>query len=514
MDHHHVVVLGGFVHIEAALIMKILPDLHILILGLGDSGLAMVRWCESQGAKVTVVDTREQPPGLDSLRAEGLSATFIHGDFHAELLEDQTIQGVFKSPGLTPMQVQAVWHGATQKGIWLGTELSLFAHALAHLAKEHDYHPRVIAITGTNGKTTVTALTTLLLQRAGLSVAMAGNIGPTLLDTLCQCLPELPQAWVLELSSFQLDAEDSFEPTAACVLNLTQDHLDWHADMASYGLAKSRVYGQQAIAVMPRHDEAVRALLPKNSIKKKSVQRQIISFGNDMPEQAGDYGLEQINGMTWLVRVNAPETEGKRKVEEALQIQRLMPADALRLRGQHNAVNALAALALASTCGAGMAAMLHALREYRGEPHRMQSVGVVNDIEYVNDSKGTNVGATLAALRSLGTDKNLVVILGGEGKAQDFTPLLKPLKQFARAVVLIGKDAPRIEKVLSGVAFPVLHATDMASAVTKAQEQAQTADTVLLSPACSSLDMFKNYEERGCVFVECVNALVFEEGHA
>jgi UDP-N-acetylmuramoylalanine--D-glutamate ligase len=191
-----------------------------------------------------------------------------------------------------------------------------------------------------------------------------------------------------------------------------------------------------------------------------------------------------------------------------------MPADALRLRGQHNAVNALAALALASTCGAGMAAMLHALREYRGEPHRMQSVGVVNDIEYVNDSKGTNVAATLAALGSLGTDKNLVVILGGEGKAQDFTPLLKPLKQFARAVVLIGKDAPLIEKVLSGVAFPVLHASDMASAVSKAQEQAQTADTVLLSPACSSLDMFKNYEERGYVFGECVNALVFEEGHA
>lgn len=514
MDHHHVVVLGGFVHIEVAVIMKILPNLHILILGLGDSGLAMVRWCELQGANVTVVDTREHPPGLESLRAEGLSATFIHGDFQAELLEDQTIQGVFKSPGLTPMQVKAVWHAAKQKGIWLGTELSLFAHALAHLAKEHAYHPRVIAITGTNGKTTVTALTTLLLQRAGLSVAMAGNIGPSLLDTLGACLTELPKAWVLELSSFQLEDEDSFEPTAACILNLTQDHLDWHTDMASYGLAKSRVYGQQAIAVMPRHDEAVLALLPKNSNKKKSVQRQIISFGNDMPEQAGDYGLEQINGMTWLVRVSMPETEGKRRVEETLQIQRLMPADALRLRGQHNAVNALAALALASICSAGMAAMLHALREYRGEPHRMQSVGVVHDVEYVNDSKGTNVGATLAAIHSLGKDNNLVVILGGEGKAQDFTPLLKPLKQFARAVVLIGKDALLIEKVLSGVAFPVLRATDLASAVTKAQEQAQTADTVLLSPACSSLDMFKNYEERGNLFVECVNALVFEEGHA
>jgi UDP-N-acetylmuramoylalanine--D-glutamate ligase len=334
------------------------------------------------------------------------------------------------------------------------------------------------------------------------------------MDTLRNCLAELPQAWVLELSSFQLEGEESFEPTAACVLNLTQDHLDWHTDMASYGQAKSRVYGQHAIAVMPRHEDAVLALLPKNSSKKKSEQRQVISFGDDVPVQAGDYGLEHINGMTWLVRAGIPETEGKRRVEEDIPLQRLMPADALRLRGKHNAVNALAALALASTCSAGMAAMLHALREYRGEPHRMQSIGVVNDIEYVDDSKGTNVGATVAAIHSLGVDKNLVVILGGDSKGQDFTPLLKPLQQFARAVILMGKDAAQIQKVLTGVEFLVLHATDMASAVAKASAQAQTADTVLLSPACSSLDMYKNYQERGSLFGECVNALVFEEGHA
>ena len=494
--------------------MNILADLHILILGLGDSGLAMVRWCELQGAKVTVVDTRAHPPGLDKLRSEGMSATFVHGDFHAALLEDQSIKGVFKSPGLTPLRVQAVWNAAKQKGIWLGTELSLFTHALTYLAKEHDYLPQVIAITGTNGKTTVTALTTLLLKRAGLNAVMAGNIGPSLLDTLRKGLAELPQAWVLELSSFQLDAEDTFEPTAACILNLTQDHLDWHTDMASYGQAKSRVYGKHAIAVMPRHENAVLALLPKNPIKKKSEQRQVISFGDDMPVQAGDYGLEQINGMSWLVRSGIPETEGKRRVEADIPLQRLMPADALRLRGQHNAVNALAALALASTCGAGMAPMLHALREYRGEPHRMQSIGVVNDIEYVDDSKGTNVGATVAAIQSLGVDKNLVVILGGDGKGQDFTPLLKPLEQYARAVILMGKDAAQIQKVLTGVDFLVLHATDMAGAVAKASAQAQTADTVLLSPACSSLDMYKNYEERGSLFGECVNALAFEEGHA
>ncbi len=494
--------------------MNILADLHILVLGLGDSGLAMVRWCVMQGAKVTVVDTREQPPGLESLRADGIAATFVHSDFHAALLDDQSIKAVFKSPGLTPLQVQAVWHAAKQKGIWLGTELSLFSHALTHLATERGYQPHVIAITGTNGKTTVTSLTTLLLKRAGLTAAMAGNIGPSLLDTLGACLTELPQAWVLELSSFQLEGEDSFEPTAACILNLTQDHLDWHADMASYGLAKSRVYGQHAIAVMPRHDEAVMALLPKTPIKKKTEQRQVISFGDDSPKHAGDYGLEHINGMTWLARAGIPETEGKRRVDEEIQIQRLMPADALRLKGRHNAVNALAALALASTCGAGMAAMLHALREYRGEPHRMQSIGVVNDVEYVDDSKGTNVGATVAAIHSLGTDKNLLVILGGDGKGQDFKPLRQPLNQFARAVIVMGKDAAQIQKDFTGVAFPVLEASDMASAVAMASAHAQTADTVLLSPACSSLDMYKNYAERGSLFAECVNVLVFEEGHA
>jgi UDP-N-acetylmuramoylalanine--D-glutamate ligase len=284
--------------------------------------------------------------------------------------------------------------------------------------------------------------------------------------------------------------------------------------MQSYGKAKSGVYGQHAMAVMPRHDPAVAALLPKDSSKKKSELRQRISFGADLPAFAGDYGLEQVNGMTWLVRACLPETEGKRKIEDELLIQRLMPADALRLRGQHNALNALVALALASSCGAGLALMLHALRDYRGEPHRMQSIGVIRDIEYVDDSKGTNVGATVAAIKSLGGDQNLILILGGDGKGQDFSSLREPLMQHARAVVLMGKDAPYIEKALSGLAFTVLHAEDMASAVAKATAQAQIADTILLSPACSSLDMFKNYAERGNRFAECVNALIFEEGHA
>lgn len=514
MDHHHAAVFGGSFDNEVTLSMKILAELHILILGLGESGLAMVRWCVSQGAKVTVVDTREKPPCLATIRSENTEVTFIHGSFDAALLDDSSIKGVFKSPGLSPAQVEPVWTVAKQKGLWHGTELSLFAHAMDYLAKEQAYQPQVVAITGTNGKTTVTALTSLLLERSGITVAMAGNIGPTLLDTLRENLAHLPKAWVLELSSFQLDGEAQFEPTVACVLNLTQDHLDWHTDMQKYGAAKSRIYGLHAIAVLPRHDESVAALLPKDAAKKKSEKRQVISFGADVPVHAGDYGLEHVNGMTWLVRASVPETEGKKSIAEELHLQRLMPADALRIRGQHNAINSLAAIALASTCGAGMAAMLYALREYMGEPHRLQTIGVINDIEYVDDSKGTNVGATVAAMNSLGMHRNIVTILGGDAKGQDFGPLLEPLRKFARAVVLIGKDAPHIQQILNGVEFPVLHAVDMASAVAKASEQARTGDTVLLSPACSSLDMFKNYEERGQIFSDCVNALVFEEGHA
>ena len=514
MDHHHAAVPGWTVNTEVTLNMKLLTNLHVLVLGLGDSGLAMVRWCAMQGAQVTVVDNREQPPGLASLQNEGIAATFIHGNFDAALMDDHSIKAVFKSPGLSPEQVQAVWTAAKQRGLWLGTELSLFTHALSHLAAGRDYRPHIVAITGTNGKTTVTTLTSLLLKSAGMHVAMAGNIGPSLLDTLRDNLDNLPKAWVLELSSFQLDDEDTFEPTAACILNLTQDHLDWHADMHSYGKAKSHIYGKQAVAIMPRGDDVVAGLLPKDAAKKKTELRRIMTFGVDMPQVAGDYGLENVNGMTWLVKAAAPETEGKRLVDEDLWIQRLMPADALRLRGQHNALNALAALALASSCGASLAPMLHALREYRGEPHRMQSIGVVNDIEYIDDSKGTNVGATLAAVQSLGIDKKLILILGGDGKGQDFSPLRQVINRCVRAVVLMGKDAPRIEQAVSGLGITVLHAVDMQAAVHTASQHAQTADIVLLSPACSSLDMFKNYAERGSQFEACVQGLILEVGHA
>ena len=495
--------------------MNLLQDQHILILGLGDSGLAMLRWCLRQGARVTVADTRDKPPGLALMQDETLKAEFVHSAFDAALVQGNDIRAVFKSPGLSPAEVSGVWQAAQAQGLWCGTELSLFVHALAHLKSSDAYQPKVLAITGTNGKTTVTRLTGLLLERAGMTVAVAGNIGPTLLDTLTARLDDLPQVWVLELSSFQLNGVANFEATAACVLNLTQDHLDWHGDMASYGKAKARIYGEQAIGILPRNEVAVMALWPADSGRKKEVPRARIHFGADMPQHPGDFGLSTDNGMTWLVRALPSEDHGSKRgrtVDDELHIQRLMPADALRIRGQHNALNALAALALAGTCNANLAQMLHGLREYTGEPHRLTSVAVIHDIEYFDDSKGTNVGATVAAVNSLGAERKLVVILGGDGKGQDFSPLGDPLKHYARAVVLIGRDAGLLEEALKVYRINTCHATDMAHAVELCAQQAQTGDAVLLSPACASLDMYTNYVARAEAFVEAVQHISMLEG--
>ena len=498
--------------------MNMFTGHHMLILGLGDSGLAMARWCAWQGAEVTVVDTREQPPGLKALLEEGMSVTFQSQAFHAALLAGKPVHGVFKSPGLSPAEVAPVWQAAKAQGIWVGTELSLFAHALAQLkSSAQAYQPHVLAITGTNGKTTVTRLTGLLLERAGKEVAVAGNIGPTLLDTLRERWEHLPQVWVLELSSFQLDEVTDFEPTAACVLNITQDHLDWHTDMAAYALAKSHVWGKNGIGILPRHDTMVMDMWPADSAEKKAVPRPRISFGPDEPQAPGDFGLSTVNGMTWLVRaapLEEPMSKRGKVSEEPLQVHRLMPADALRIRGQHNALNALAALALASTCSPSLAPLLHGLREYHGEPHRVSSVAIVNDIEYVDDSKGTNVGATVAAINSLGADRTLVLILGGEGKGQDFSPLVEPVTRHARAMVLIGRDAAQIADALRITGVEQLTASNMDEAVRVATQCAKGGDVVLLSPACASLDMFANYIARAQAFADAIHDIRLVEGNA
>jgi len=576
--------------------MQQLHGQHVLILGLGASGLAMARWCARAGADVTVADTRETPPQLATLQAEWPQVKFVSGAFAASLVQGTSVRAVFRSPGLSPEVVAPVVDAAKAIGLWQGGELSLFAAALQDLKHEFGYAPQVLAITGTNGKTTVTSLTGQLVERAGKTVKVAGNIGPTLLDTMAEALaqahalvaqqaqelaeqqaqeaaqdivpspadavtqavaepvvetgdeegvelttdenadaeddavvlpvvaPEvvhpmasaLPQVWVLELSSFQLDSSEGFEPTAATVLNITQDHLDWHGSMSAYAAAKARIFGDKGLMVLNREDAQVMAMRPA-PIKVKlqrPIERACVTFGGDMPQRPGDFGIEVMNGMTWLVRaLEADETRRRRKdAEEELHIQRLMPADALRIRGRHNAVNALAALALASSAGCSLAPMLYGLREYRGEPHRVEPIAVINEVEYFDDSKGTNVGATVAALQGLGADRRVVVILGGDGKGQDFSPLAEPVSRFARAVVLIGRDAPVIREALSMASVPVQDAKDMVDAVQQATALAQSGDAVLMSPACASFDMFKDYEHRARVFAQTVADLADAAG--
>lgn len=632
--------------------MHYLRDLTVLILGLGDSGLAMARWCARCGATVRVADTRANPPQAATLSNDVPAATLHHG-LDVALLDGVNL--VLKSPGLMPNapDVSALMARADELGIPVRGELSLFATALADLKTEMGYAPKVVAITGTNGKTTTTSLTAKLIERAGLRVGLAGNIGPTLLDTLRIALeqepkplleaaadadarqiepddaatdvqpvaatlsdatdgsegaaglaveaaqvvsltdaaldapveasahvdpidevqpeaepadidqPEdaeppvtplsddadaplielappppaaptfevLPQAWVLELSSFQLDGVSNFAPDAAVVLNITQDHLDWHGSMAAYAAAKARVFGKNAIMVINRDDPVVMDMVPPPEVIKsgvrgrpaRTVYRDVVYFGLDAPRRPGDFGLVTEAGMAWLMRAREvdPTVKLKKGEEHEIVLQRLMPADALRIRGRHNASNALAALALATSIGCPLAPMLHGLREYRGEPHRVEHVATVGGIDAIDDSKGTNVGATVAALQGLGADLSggkLVVILGGDGKGQDFAPLADPVGRFARAVALIGRDAQAIEAALADVLTPggdklPMQRHDSLEAATRwSFEQAQVGDAVLLSPACASLDMFRNYGHRAEVFVSTVQELIHERG--
>jgi len=586
--------------------MNHLKDITVLVLGLGESGLAMARWCARGGADVRVWDSREAPPNAAALAQHVPAARLWTGELRDEAFDG--VRMVLKSPGLSPAdpRIAEPLSRALEAGVLVQGELELFARALADLKVERGYAPKVVAITGTNGKTTTTAMAAMLIERAGRRVAMAGNIGPTMLQTLADCLdlepvvgeadaagphpsplpegegasPEalddsaaeasaeaelpsprategplrgpgrgiegegseepttlippppppptfehLPDVWVLELSSFQLDEAKGFEPTAATVLNITQDHLDWHGDMPAYIAAKARIFGKHAVMVINRDDPLVEKLIPEPVPVKgrnaKPIERSVVRFGLDAPKRPGDYGLVVESGMAWLVRaLEADETlkRGKRGAaveEEELHIQRLMPADALRVRGRHNAANALAALALATAIGCALAPMLHGLREYGGEPHRVEYLATINGVDAFDDSKGTNVGATVAALNGLGADKSpakLVVILGGDGKGQDFAPLVEPVRTHARAVATIGRDAQGIEETLANTGVPMQRHETLEAATRWAFERAHAGDAVLLSPACASLDMFRDYKHRADVFVATVQAMAGEHG--
>ncbi|MCA7972837.1 UDP-N-acetylmuramoyl-L-alanine--D-glutamate ligase [Burkholderia sp. AU39826] len=490
----------------------------VLVLGLGESGLAIARWCARHGCRLRIADTREAPPNFAALQAEGIDAEFVGGAFTPALL-DGGVEIVGLSPGLSPLEpaLAALVAAANERGIAVWGELEFFAQALRALGTS-GYQPKVLAITGTNGKTTTTSLTGLLCQRSGKKVAVAGNISPAMLDRLASAIDEtaLPDVWVLELSSFQLETARTFAPDAAAILNITQDHLDWHGSFDAYAQAKGRIFGATTTRVLNRDDAAVMQFAPAAGAADAP---RTVTFGLNEPTQDGDYGLSRDNGIAWLVEAvdrDAPDeaTTRRRKRDAAhtpdIAQKRLMPADALRIRGLHNAANALAAFALARAIDLPAAPLLHALREYRGEAHRVEVIATIDDVDYVDDSKGTNVGATVAALDGLA--QKTVLIAGGDGKGQDFAPLVAPVARWCRAVMLIGRDAPALRDTLAETGVPLADHATLEGAVRAAAELAEPGDAVLLSPACASLDMFRNYAHRAEVFRAAVDAIAIDKG--
>jgi UDP-N-acetylmuramoylalanine--D-glutamate ligase len=487
-----------------------------LVLGLGESGLAMALWLARSGARVRVADTRAEPARLPALRAAVPDADFVAGPFAASLLDG--VDFVAVSPGLAPdRELAGIAPAASARHLPLWGEIELFAQALAALNAQQGYAPKVIAITGTNGKTTVTSLTGLLCRRAGLTTKVAGNISPAALDVLREVIDanELPQAWVLELSSFQLHTTYSLNPDAATVLNITQDHLDWHGSMAAYADDKARIFGADTVRVLNRDDAVVMGMTAPGAA--------VTTFGTGEPDAPGSFGLVNERGVLWLANANpGEEPDKKRKKNEPAEpveitLNRLMPADALHIRGLHNASNALAALALCRSVGLPLAPLLHGLRDYQGEPHRVELITSIANVEYYDDSKGTNVGATVAALEGLGktfgeTERQILLIAGGDGKGQDFSPLAGPCSRYVRAVLLIGRDAPAIRAALEPSGVPCFDLPGLPEAVRRASGLAKSGDVVLLSPACASLDMFTNYAHRAQVFVDAVRDIALDNG--
>lgn len=452
--------------------MMPLRDKQVLVLGLGETGLSLVRWLSGQGARVRIADSRTAPPGLEQATQYVAPAAIHCGPFDEELL--QGIDLIAISPGV-PVAEPLV-QNALARAIPVVGDIELFAQALPQQNR-----PKVIAITGANGKTTVTSMVGAMCRAAGLDTEVAGNISPAVLDVQLKRGAKQPDVWVLELSSFQLETTSGLQPDAATVLNVTEDHLDRYADMEAYAAAKERIFIGSKMCVLNRDDA--------RSIKMAKGGVPCITFGLTAPPREQDWGVLQEGSETWLL-------QGAHRVMNGAELQ---------LAGMHNVSNALAALALCRAIGLPLAPLCAALRAFKGLPHRVERVAEINGVAYFDDSKGTNVGATEAALKGLG--RPAVVILGGDGKGQDFTPLKNAVAQHARAAVLIGRDAGKIAGALQGCGKPVVSARSLEDAVRQSAVLAQRGDAVLLSPACASFDMFRNYEHRAEVFVSAVNEL-------
>ncbi len=455
--------------------MNTLRSQSVLVLGAGESGLAMAQWCASQGARVRIADSRAEPPGIDASRALLPMVPFVLGPFSESLLDGADLLAL--SPGIDIRE--ALVQAALRRRMAVTGEMALFAQALDMLGARDKTH--ILAVTGTNGKTTTTALAAALCQAAGYDAVAAGNISPAALAVLTQRLnagQALPACWVLELSSFQLEHAEGFAADAAVVLNVSEDHLDRHEDVAGYAAIKARIFDGGGVQVLNRQDEQV--------MRMARAGRRVVTFGQDSPPGEDDFGLvSDDEGAIWLAHGAA----------------RLVRADALAMAGAHNLLNAQAALALASQVveDGDRAALLPALRAFRGLPHRVEAIARRSDgVVFYDDSKGTNVGATQAALTGLG--RRVVLIAGGIGKGQDFSVLRDAVARYAAAVVLIGRDAPLIEQALDGVNVALEHGADMDDAVMRANRLATAGMLVLLSPACASFDMFRSYAHRAEMF--------------
>jgi UDP-N-acetylmuramoylalanine--D-glutamate ligase len=454
---------------------------RILVLGLGVTGLSLALWLRNRGADVRVADTRENPPKLAELkrRADGIP---VHlGEWTDSMFRG--IDMVAISPGLN-INIPLV-AAARARGMPFVGDIELFARELPPMQ-------RVIAITGSNGKSTVTALTGALCMAAGLRTVVAGNIGVPVLEALrdAEIIGRHPDVYVLELSSFQLETTSSLAPTIATVLNLSPNHLDWHQNVDSYFHAKSRIFHNGGEQVLNRDDPLTMAM---------QISPAVRTFGASEPRGGLEWGLRINEGVEWLAH-------GSRDLVESGD---------LALTGRHNVLNALAALALIHGLGIEGRRVTPALTEFRGLAHRMSEVVELRGVVFIDDSKSTTVASTIAALTGIG--RKSVLIAGGDAKGQDFSPLVPAVRTHARAVVLLGRDAPLVERALRATHIVLLKATSIEEAVNLAAGVARPGDAVLLSPACASWDMFRDYAERGDRFASAVRALPLEadvNGHA
>ena len=443
----------------------------ILVVGLGKTGLACARYLAARGLAFAVTDSRDDPPGLKQLREELPDVPIFIGGFKPELFA--AVDQLVVSPGVSLRE--PLIRAARERGVPLLGDIELFARALTEGAKTP-----LVAVTGSNGKSTVTTLVGEMARAAGTKVAVGGNLGSPALELLDPAV----QLYVLELSSFQLDTTQSLQADAAVVLNVSPDHMDRYADLDAYSTSKATIYRGAAIGVINRDDPRVAAMA--------DIPRQQLGFTLE-PPQGEDFGICRQAGAAWLCQGRTP----------------LLAVSELLIPGRHNQANALAALALGKAVGLPLPAMQQTLRSFRGLPHRTQFVAEKRQLRWYNDSKGTNVGATIAALEGMHPergDSRTLLIAGGDCKGADFTSLAPVVERTARAVILIGRDAPVLETVLQG-RVELVHAGSLAEAVELAVGLGRAGDRVLLSPACASFDMFRNFEARGEAFVKAVEAL-------